>query len=483
MTDNQPLNIRQIMNRVRHGAAGQAASGHEPDAFAAGEHEEPAAAVRTGFFQGPDLDVDKNTFDLEELLVFHDRSFVIHAYQALLKRDPDPDGLDYYLQALRSGRLNKVMMLAAFQSSEEGRQQNVKVRGLRWPAFCEKLRNRSVIGKAVDYLFSFFGLHRIRADLHGQGIELGRLFEETGLALARLEARIESRLDDKADRVQLEQKADLDEMDRYMRSVSHVLDMVCALHDPASPETLKDAVPPGVDAYSGPWTDDLYVAFEDAFRGPRESIRDRLGVYLPDVRRALDKADPSTAPGHLPPDCRVVDLGCGRGEFLGLLSENGIRAAGIDTNRIMVQQGRDNGLDVREQDLFAFLQSMPGESLCVLTAFQVLEHLTFPGQLQLIDQCRRILAPGGLLILETPNPQNILAGSVDFHRDPTHLKPMHPDTLLFLARARGFARARIGWPIQGEEGFSLRDAPGSHFADFSDYLDAARDYALLAYKA
>lgn len=475
MTEKEPLNIRQIMNRVRQGAAMGAENGRFSRKGADPSPEDASPGVRPAYFQGAFLDVDKNRFDLQELLDFHDRTFVTHAYQALLKRDPDPEGLDHYLRLLRSGRVGKVRILASFRYCAEGRKQKVRVRGLGWELFKRLLRKPPVLGGVADYLLALFGLRRIRVDLERREIEHGRLFEETGRALARLEARIESRLDAKADKEHLAQKADLGEMDQYLRTVGQVLDMVCTVSD-------EKADLPRKDAYSERWTEDLYLSFEDAFRGPRESIRARLEIYLPEVRAALAQAVIGPAAGPAGSECRVLDLGCGRGEFLEMLSASGIRAMGVDSNGIMVQQGKDAGLDIREQDMFAFLKEMPAESMAAVTAFQVMEHLPFPRQLMLIDQCRRILAPGGLLILETPNPQNLLAGSVDFHRDPTHLKPVHPDTLLFLARARGFYRARICYPRQHDGGITLADAKGTLFTDLSDYITVARDFALLAHK-
>ena len=470
MTDKQPLDIGQIMHRVRQGARSAAVD----DA----NTESPA---RPSFFHGAFLDVERNAFDLEELLALHDRTFVTLAYQAMLKRDPDPEGFDYYLQMLRSGRMRKVRILASFRDSDEGKKQNVKVQGLGWAVFKLKLTRVPLLGGVADYLFALFGLGRISADLARKEVELGRLYEEAGLALARLESRLESRLDAKADKKHLEDKVDIQEMDRYLRAVNHVLDMVVTVNDPAVSAS-GEKPPSGVDAYSERWTDEIYLTFEDAFRGPRELIRKRLAVYVPEVQTAVEQAASTGPPQPAQPDCRVLDLGCGRGEFLELLTEAGIPNMGIDSNRVMVQQGKERGFTIQEQDIFAFLAEIPAACMAAVTAFQVLEHLPFPRQLLLIDQCRRILSPGGILILETPNPENILAGTVDFHRDPTHLKPVHPDTLLLLARARGFSRARICYPEQTDDGVTLKDAEGRQFTEFADYLTAARDYALLAYK-
>ena len=182
---------------------------------------------------------------------------------------------------------------------------------------------------------------------------------------------------------------------------------------------------------STPWDyrhDSLYLAFEDAFRGTRDEIKNRQRVYLP----VLSGCDAGVAGRP------VLDLGCGRGEWLELLRENGLEARGVDRNEQMAAESRKLGLDVVLADARQYLDGLPDNCLGAVTAFHVVEHLPFESVLELIDNALRVLKSGGLLILETPNPQNVLVGSTTFYYDPTHLRPLPSGMLRFFVEARGF---------------------------------------------
>lgn len=216
-------------------------------------------------------------------------------------------------------------------------------------------------------------------------------------------------------------------------------------------------------------TDAAYVAFEDTFRGTRDDIRRRLEVYLPQVDAARARTG----------DASALDLGCGRGEWLELLGARGIVARGIDTNRQVVTDGRERGLDVEEIDALAALARVPDASLGIVSAFHLIEHLPLDALMRLLDEVVRVLAPGGLVILETPNPENLIVGACTFWYDLTHRHPLPPEPMRFLLRERGMAEVDI-----------LRlhprdDAPdvGGNATDLEhavrDRLYGPQDYALL----
>lgn len=172
----------------------------------------------------------------------------------------------------------------------------------------------------------------------------------------------------------------------------------------------------------------LYLALEEAFRGTDATIRSQLELY---VRRVA-------ACGAGRKDSPVIDLGCGRGEWLQLLKEQGYLARGADSSSIMTELCRGKGLDVECADAVDYLSRMRPASAGMITAFQVIEHLSFDKLLQIVDLSLRALRPGGVLILETPNPENIVVATCNFYVDPTHIRPIPPDLLEFLVRARGF---------------------------------------------
>ena len=170
-----------------------------------------------------------------------------------------------------------------------------------------------------------------------------------------------------------------------------------------------------------------YVGFEDEFRGSQDAIRARLTEYVPLFAGASD----------------VLDIGCGRGEFLSLLAGSGITGRGIDLNETMVAVCREKGFAAEVADALDYLGRQPDASLGGLFAAQVVEHLQ-PGYLtRLIDLAFDKLRPGGAIVLETINPACWFAFFSSYIRDITHERPLHPDTLKFLLVATGFQQVAI----------------------------------------
>jgi SAM-dependent methyltransferase len=173
-----------------------------------------------------------------------------------------------------------------------------------------------------------------------------------------------------------------------------------------------------------------YAEFEDTFRGSFELIKDRATEYLADVL-AVELPGP------------VLDVGCGRGEWLEVLKEAGVEAYGVDLEEEFVMRCVNRGLDARRADAFRHLADIPEHSLAAVTAFQVVEHLPTDMTAELVDLSARALRPGGLLILETQNPENLVVGSSTFYIDPGHIRPLNPKFLEFLVAARGFVDVEV----------------------------------------
>lgn len=177
----------------------------------------------------------------------------------------------------------------------------------------------------------------------------------------------------------------------------------------------------------------FYRAFEDRFRGARETIKSRLMVYLPFIEPLKEIYNV----------CSAIDLGCGRGEWLELMTEVGVNAHGIDMDEGMLAACRELELSVENGDAISFLKSLPDQSQTIISGFHIIEHIAF-GELQsLIQEAFRVLKPAGLLILETPNPESIVVSSTSFYLDPTHLHPIPPQLLSFLTEYAGFCRNKI----------------------------------------
>ena len=189
---------------------------------------------------------------------------------------------------------------------------------------------------------------------------------------------------------------------------------------------------------------DFYRAFEDRYRGSRELIKDRLKAYLPFLRPLY----------ACYPQAIALDLGCGRGEWLELLAEEGFKARGVDLDQGMLAACKELNLDAELGDALATLKSLPSASLSLVSAFHVVEHIEFDGVMTLIAEARRVLLPGGLLILETPNPENLVVATSKFYLDPTHEKPIPPMLLSFAAEYVGFERVKI---VRLQESADLHD--------------------------
>ncbi len=196
---------------------------------------------------------------------------------------------------------------------------------------------------------------------------------------------------------------------------------------------LRDRVPASVQAEDDHSLDELYLQFEDRFRGSRADIKQRQRVYLPRLReRGLGTADRP-----------VLDIGAGRGEFLELLRDEGLVARGVDLNGAMVAACVEAGLDCVEGDALGYLAAQPAGSLGAVTGFHIVEHIPFKLVVRLLDEAVRVLVPGGLVIFETPNPANILTASRYFYLDPTHRNPLPGEMMAMIAEARGLADPEI----------------------------------------
>ncbi|MFC6640146.1 class I SAM-dependent methyltransferase [Sulfitobacter sediminilitoris] len=194
---------------------------------------------------------------------------------------------------------------------------------------------------------------------------------------------------------------------------------------------------------------------ENRWRGAPEEIARRLKVYIPDVEAAWLRTDKKP----------VMDLGCGRGEWLGLLRDHGIEGFGVDTNAVQIEEAQEAGLDVRASDALQALADQSDASLSVISAHHLIEHLPFDAVAWIVRETGRVLAPGGILLFETPNTRNVLVGATTFHTDPTHLKPMPEQVMGVLLETAGFDPVNIRHINPHERLGKFLDMP-----DFNDEL-------------
>jgi O-antigen chain-terminating methyltransferase len=240
------------------------------------------------------------------------------------------------------------------------------------------------------------------------------------------------------------------------------------------------SLPPAasVPAGAGALPRDAYLRFEDRHRGSRAEIRERQRAYL-DLF--------GTGP--------VLDVGCGRGEFLELCREAGVPARGIDTDAAMVARCREAGLDVAQGEALAYLAGLPDGSLGGLFCAQVIEHLPGEALVALVRLAHAKVRPGGTVLCETPNPACLTVFSGAFYVDLTHIKPIHPEAARFLLEAAGFRDVEIRYvnpyppeaklqPLEllwymrrYEEAFVT--AINDNFTRLNQLLWGAQDYAVI----
>ncbi len=213
--------------------------------------------------------------------------------------------------------------------------------------------------------------------------------------------------------------------------------------------------------------DNFYLRLEQRFRGSESQIAQRLGQYIP----LLESLEQNSA-------VSALDLGCGRGEWLSILAQRQWRVRGVDLNASMVERCQKQGFEVHQQDALSCLKALPAESVTLISGFHIVEHMTFDALLEILGEAWRVLAPQGVLLFETPNPENLTVGAHTFYMDPSHRHPLPPQLLQFAAQEQGFAQVdirRLNGAARPENSMAF----GDHLEWF---FEANQDYVVFAQK-
>lgn len=464
-------------------------------------------------------------YHINDLLRYHDRSFVQAAYRAVLKRSADEAEMLRELKQLRSGNVNKIDLLAALRISPEGRAKGVQLDGLVVPALIRRLGQLPLIGYVIRLGIAFVRLPNLVRDQREFGSyvlsqheqiadfinQVSTRVSECRQEVSRLEETLSKQIETSAGRQQEFERiagTRFGELDSELRdqlenerterrnaltqAISEHRQMLAGAQSELQSEiarlylqlqharselsiqgrninALKTGEAPGpvttqpipVEAHE---LDALYAALEDRFRGSHDEIKERFKVYLPYVKE----------------HAAVLDLGCGRGEWLEILSEAAVEARGVDTNRIQIEQCRARGLNVSEEDFLAHLQSLKDASVGAVTGFHIVEHVSLDTLITLLNEALRVLRPGGVVIFETPNPDNVLVGSNYFYMDPTHRNPLPSQLMEFLLESRGFHDIEI---LNLHPWESARIAGESEVTErFNTYFYGPMDYAIVGRK-
>jgi 2-polyprenyl-3-methyl-5-hydroxy-6-metoxy-1,4-benzoquinol methylase len=277
------------------------------------------------------------------------------------------------------------------------------------------------------------------------GSHVERLHGEYQGALAKASGEIQTRL-----------WADLHIVQRDTQAAIHrelrILRQRAAVASRPAPATTQAEWPP-ID----------WMHFAEKFRGPEEAIRKSFERYLAHFRGAEN----------------VLDLGCGRGEFLELMRDHGITARGIDLNTANVALCRAKGLEAIEADIFDYLAEQPDASVGGVFCAQVIEHLPPPATPRLIELCARKLRRGAPIVFETPNPECLAIFATHFYIDPTHVRPLPPSLTVFYLEEAGFVEVAVdrfasapeSWPELEQLPAAVRE----RFFGFLDYAVSARN--------
>jgi O-antigen chain-terminating methyltransferase len=457
--------------------------------------------------------------DWGALCAVDDASFIDDIYVLALGRTPEAAAVRDLREGLSAGRLDRLAIALALLESDEARGRQVAIRGLSLARFTAKLQRLPVIGRVFRVVSAAMRLPwhlavlerrlaelenrhaRTVSDIDGMAGAVAQLQTALSPAFAEIEnelielrdvseqllredqelrlwlERLVDRVDDAQTRITDvkafadaklgEAKATYQKTLAEMSALKRLLSST-SQDRPVLDQGLPVAVDQQLDDHA---LDDLYLAFENKFRGSPELISARSERYLP-----MMAATPAVASGGL-----VLDIGSGRGEWLSLLASQGHRCRGIDLNVAMVAAAQERGHDVISGDAIAYLQKLPDNSLGAITGFHIVEHLPFRVLIELLDQAHRTLMPGGAILFETPNPECLIVGACNFYYDPTHHNPLPPELMRFLAEARTFSSARV---IRLDQDCDL-DKPETGFTpvDVNSWFQMPMDYALYALKA
>lgn len=430
-------------------------------------------------------------------------SFVRSAYLAVLGREPAEMDRLVTLHRLEAGQTGRALLLRELLSSDEGRLHGSTVTGLPLRAALERLRhNRAsrmlrVVARLArnspqiaDYMRRLAAQSATAEHLALRALasaDAAKHMVETTTATRRSEVEAwaashtverTSALERMLTAQRQQATAQLNELARTQAElqrrmseqwrglVDQKLRLELLLND------VRRRLPEQLDAQQltrlvdeeHHLLDALCLTLADRYRGSRNDIKQHQAGYVPEIERAAA----ATGRGV------VIDLGCGRGEWLELLRDQGLTAFGYDANRLMVEESRSHGLDARQGEALEGLTSLPNDSASAITGLNFVEHLSFADVVRLLDLALRVLRPGGLLLLETANPGNLLVATEQFHLDPTHRSLFPAELLAFVAEARGFTCV--------ETRFSDSTAP-AETEELRQRLNAPVEYCILGWKA
>lgn len=394
----------------------------------------------------------------KDLINKEDCNFVDNVYFCLLRREADEVGKRNCLNALRNGELTKLDVISSISESLEGRQAYVYIKGLWWAKIKANIKKGILQVPVIGYFFKwikaiillpsyFYTLKCTTANLQNAIYELQEqmvkmeneciryavfresienLQQKTKVELIEREKEIVQKIHEAEKRYRVRDEKLLNEYQICKKELvdikkeyNFILKMTPQIQDTVQyvVEKKENAiVMQDIKAKEKQLMDKFYLHYNDRLMlDSRDEVKEREKVYLQIIEKwNSDKIPKDTI--------HILDLGCGEGEWLELLNDNGYKACGIDSNPFVVSKmgNLKPELGLILGDGYEYLQKLADNSLDIISMFHVIEHMSVLEGIKLLKECYRVLKRGGLLLVETPNPQNILTATYYFRLDPTH---------------------------------------------------------------
>lgn len=492
------------------------------------------------------LTKEKNNLSirLDDILKYENRAFITVVYKTILRRNPDPERMNFYINAYKTLEKNKVEIINDILTSPEGKAKGIKVLGLRKALFIVKLKKSikgiPLLGRLAQLVYTTWNISDYIVILQKQATISRIEIEDIQSRLASIDdiySKINdintqlSSIGDLSNQVQSiqfrlgsiddifsqindinSQLSSISDLSNQIQGITNKLTMIDSLKNQVENynhelqqlghlyhdlnrnhinyrqevaylsrklhlinNELKDIYAIGkdeagkkiakidVDSYK-------YSAFENLYRGSRNEIKERQRQYVNYIRKAYEESQGDY----------LLDVGCGRGEFLELLKEINIPAAGIDINDAMIEKCRKYGLNVKESDILEFLNRLSDDALTGITAFQVIEHLSVDYLSEFINLSFQKIKHGGIIILETINPSTFIAMK-PFWMDLSHVRPIPSETLSFLTEYAGFRDISIKFSSQVPDKFRLKGTD-ENIKILNEILFGYQNYAVIGWK-
>lgn len=410
-----------------------------------------------------------NYFDYRLLLIGNESSFVDVCYGEILKRLPDENGRLYFNDLLlRKGRL---AVITELYFSKERIEINANLSCSKALVFFR------VIGLFEKALLKLGISTSCFSKKYGSYLErkavFFKFFNEQSTRISKIVSDRLLENENKMNKFDLTLKSQEEKIELHREKLARInnfqLDYLNKSFLLKCVETKDNE---SVDSnYFLNEINEYYKAFEDAYRGSNEEIRNKQSFYIPFIGELKNRTM-----------CRdAVDIGCGRGEWLKLLEEQNLNAVGVDMNGSMVKFCQDQSLVAIETDALSYLKKLEDSSVALVSGFHIVEHIPFDIFFEIIKQTSRVMTEGGLAIFETPNPENILVGSHYFYHDFSHKNPVTPLSLSFLFKYHGFKDVRIERVNPFPESEMIHEE-SEVSKRWNSHFYGAQDYAIVAIK-